>query len=185
MVFTENLKLEVKKKAAFRCCRCHEIGVDIHHIIPQAQDGPDDIDNAAALCQNCHDRFGANPEKRKEIRQMRDWWYEVVREKYSDQDSGKIATINEIVLKIEQTQEGQKTELQQLRKELAAKLDELRKTQPVFSPKNVQQIAGTHISATRLGRGTYANFHCGKCNYSSALLITDSEVCPSCKASIS
>src|SRR5262245_33993057 len=78
MPFSESLKVQVKKMAAFRCCRCHDIGVDIHHIIPQAHGGTDDIDNAAPLCQNCHDRFGANPEKRKEIRQMRDWWYEVV-----------------------------------------------------------------------------------------------------------
>src|SRR5437016_1760860 len=42
---------------------------------PQAQGGSDDIDNAAPLCQNCHARFGANPEKRTEIRLMRDWWY--------------------------------------------------------------------------------------------------------------
>jgi hypothetical protein len=43
MAFLEALKLEVKRKAAFRCCRCHEIGIDIHHIIPEAQGGPDDI----------------------------------------------------------------------------------------------------------------------------------------------
>ncbi|MEK7113599.1 MAG: hypothetical protein AAB873_02100 [Patescibacteria group bacterium] len=39
MAFTEKLKLEIKKNANFRCCRCYEIGVDIHHIIPQAQNG--------------------------------------------------------------------------------------------------------------------------------------------------
>jgi hypothetical protein len=86
MAFSENVKLEVKKKSAFQCCRCHEIGIDVHHILPQADKGPDTVDNAAPLCQNCHDRFGANSEKRKEIRQMRDWWYEVVREKYSGKD---------------------------------------------------------------------------------------------------
>src|SRR3989344_3198726 len=129
MAFSENLKLTVRKMAAFRCCRCHEIGVDIHHIIPQAEGGPDDIDNAAALCQNCHDRFGANPEKRKEIRQMRDWWYEVAKEKYGDRDAEKLAEINEIVLKIQQTQEDQKTDLKQLREELAVKLEGLKKEQ--------------------------------------------------------
>ena len=49
MAFTEKLKIEVRKKAAFRCCRCHEIGVDIHHIIPQTEGGPDAIGNAAPL----------------------------------------------------------------------------------------------------------------------------------------
>lgn len=184
MAFTEKLKLEVKKKAAFRCCRCHEIGVDIHHIIPQAENGPDDIDNAAPLCQNCHDRFGANPEKRKEITQMRDWWYEIVKEKFGDRDSEKLAEINDIVLKIQQTQENQKDELQQLRQNLTTKLEELKKAQPPISPKNVQQITDYYISATKLGQGVYANFHYGKCNYSSGLLVTDTAVCPHCKTPI-
>jgi rubrerythrin len=183
MAFSEKLKLEVKKLGAFRCCRCHEIGVDIHHIIPQADNGPDDINNAAPLCQNCHDRFGGNPEKRREIRQMRDWWYEVVKEKYNDGDSKKLAEINEIVLQVQQTQEGEKNKLEQLGKKLNTKLEELQKLQPLISPGNVQEIAGRYISATRLGQGVYANFHCGNCNYSSALLI-GADTCPHCKASV-
>lgn len=88
MPFSEKTKLIVKKQAAFRCCRCHEIGIDVHHITPQSERATyegniDDIENAAPLCQNCHDRFGANPEKRKEIKQLRDWWYEIVVERYS------------------------------------------------------------------------------------------------------
>lgn len=185
MPFTEKLKLEVKKKANFRCCRCYEIGIDIHHIIPQAQSGSDDIDNAAPLCQNCHDRFGANPEKRKEITQMRDHWYEIVKEKYGDGNSEKLSGINEIVLKIQNTQEDQKTELQKLRDQLNTKLEDLKNSQPTISPKNVQQITGLYISATKLGQGVYANFHCGKCNYSSALLVTDGSECPHCKTPIS
>jgi predicted house-cleaning noncanonical NTP pyrophosphatase (MazG superfamily) len=184
MAFSANLKLEVKKKAAFSCCRCHEIGVDIHHIIPRAENGTDTVDNAAPLCQNCHDRFGANAEKRKEIRQMRDWWYEVVKEKYSDQDSEKLAAINENILQIQQTQECQKTELQKLREDLAVKLEELIKNQPVISPNNVQEIASTYITATKLGKGVYANFRCSKCNSSSGLLVTNDGRCPHCKAPI-
>src|SRR6266702_3084522 len=75
MAFTEELKQEVRQKAAFQCCRCRRIGVEIHHIIPQADGGPDTIDNAAPLCPACHEDFGANPIKRKQIREMRDWWY--------------------------------------------------------------------------------------------------------------
>jgi SOS-response transcriptional repressor LexA len=82
MSFTEQTRLAVKRKAAFRCCRCHEIGIDIHHIIPQHEGGPDDIENAAPLCQNCHSLLGDNPRKRSEIRQMRDWWYSIVAERY-------------------------------------------------------------------------------------------------------
>jgi len=86
MGFNDNLKLEVKHKSAFRCCRCQSIGVEIHHIIPQADGGADTIDNAAPLCSKCHSDFGGNPRKRKEIREMRDWWYEKVTLQHSSDD---------------------------------------------------------------------------------------------------
>jgi hypothetical protein len=73
--FSEQVKIEVKEKAAFRCCRCQSIGVDVHHILPVKDGGSDDIINAAPLCPSCHDYYGDNPSKRKEITQMRDWWY--------------------------------------------------------------------------------------------------------------
>jgi DNA-directed RNA polymerase subunit RPC12/RpoP len=76
MPFPEKIKLEVKKKAAFRCCRCQGIGVQVHHIIPEHEGGNDDIENAAPLCAKCHTDFGDNEQKRKEIREMRNWWYE-------------------------------------------------------------------------------------------------------------
>src|SRR5262245_51462399 len=109
MPFSQGLKDQVNRMAAFRCCRCHEVGIDIHHIIPQAQDGSDDIDNAAPLCQNCHSRFGGNPEKRREIRQMRDWWYEVVQEKYHG-DQSAIEKLNETLLKVQAHQENSQAE---------------------------------------------------------------------------
>ena len=142
MPFSETLKLQVKKMAAFQCCRCREIGVDIHHIIPQAQGGSDDIDNAAPLCQNCHDRFGANAEKRKEIRQMRDWWYDVVKEKYHS-DQPQFEKINETLLKIQQkqTQTASKTEVAELRKELA---EEIRALRPI-QERAVEDITNTPL----------------------------------------
>ena len=78
MGFSERVKYEAKRKAAFQCCRCRSIGVEVHHIIPQEHGGSDDMENAAALCPRCHTYFGGNPDKRKEIIQMRDLWYEMV-----------------------------------------------------------------------------------------------------------
>ncbi|NQU66371.1 MAG: HNH endonuclease [Candidatus Marinimicrobia bacterium] len=75
MPFTEATKLKVKKKARFQCCLCHDLGVQIHHIIPQSEDGSDEEDNAAPLCPSCHDKYGANQEKRKFIHEVRDFWY--------------------------------------------------------------------------------------------------------------
>jgi 5-methylcytosine-specific restriction endonuclease McrA len=37
MAFPERIKLEVKRKAAFRCSRCQNIGVEVHHIIPESE----------------------------------------------------------------------------------------------------------------------------------------------------
>lgn len=56
--------------------------VEVHHIVPQAAGGSDTLDNAAPLCAGCHDVFGGNPEKRKQIREARDLWWEIVRERH-------------------------------------------------------------------------------------------------------
>lgn len=94
MPFSELLKKKVRARAKFRCCVCrqpHGIDVEIHHIVPQADGGEDTEDNAAPLCPNCHSGYGANPEKRKIIREMRDDWY-----KHCSQPSVEMAKIVEI-----------------------------------------------------------------------------------------
>jgi len=83
MAFSQKLINEAKEKAAFKCCRCQSIGIEVHHIIPQEDKGPDIFNNAAPLCPNCHTWFGANRTKQKEITQMRDWWYKKVEQLYS------------------------------------------------------------------------------------------------------
>lgn len=85
MSFTEKTKNEVMQKAGYCCCVCHNpsVSLEIHHIIPEAQGGGDTIENAAPLCSECHSNYGANPEKRKRIKQMRDWWYKTVEKMYS------------------------------------------------------------------------------------------------------
>ena len=75
MAFSEAVKKRVRQRAKLRCCICREEGVEIHHIVPMAQGGSDDEDNAAPLCPNHHDRLDSNPDKRKFIREARDSWY--------------------------------------------------------------------------------------------------------------
>src|SRR6266550_2528900 len=77
MPFSEMLKLAVKRKAHFRCCLCHALGVEVHHIKPEEENGPDLQNNAAPLCPSCHETYGANLQKRKFIREARDLWYEI------------------------------------------------------------------------------------------------------------
>ncbi|MGH7183924.1 MAG: HNH endonuclease, partial [Nitrospiraceae bacterium] len=77
MAFSEEQKGAVRRLGHFRCCLCHVLGVEVHHIIPTADGGPDSQDNTAPLCPSCHDIYGANPVKRKFIREARDFWYEL------------------------------------------------------------------------------------------------------------
>lgn len=77
MAFSAALKRRVRRRAHFRCCLCRTLGVDIHHILPEGQGGPDSEANAAPLCPNCHEALGANATKRRFIAEVRDFWYEM------------------------------------------------------------------------------------------------------------
>lgn len=69
MAFSEKIKEEARKLSDGQCVMCkREIALEIHHIIPQEEGGPDTLDNAAPLCANCHEIYGSNPTKRKLIR---------------------------------------------------------------------------------------------------------------------
>lgn len=83
MSFGDTVKLSVKRRSHFTCCLCKTLGVEIHHIVPQEEGGPDTEDNAAPLCPSCHETYGANPQKRKFIREARDFWYELCAARYS------------------------------------------------------------------------------------------------------
>ena len=87
MAFTEARELEAKRKAQFSCVICHQAFVEVHHIVPQTAGGSDEITNAAAPCAGCHDLFGGNPDKRRQIRQMRDFWYELCETRFRDSPS--------------------------------------------------------------------------------------------------
>ena len=78
MVFSEKIKNLAKQKAHYTCVWCQrmDIFLDVHHMIPQEEGGPDDLDNAAPLCPNCHTMAGANPNLRKELRHRRNFWWD-------------------------------------------------------------------------------------------------------------
>jgi len=95
MTFPEHIKLSAKKKSHFRCCICHKKFVEVHHIIPESENGKNDIQNTAPLCASCHDLFGGNPSKRKQIREMRDYWWEKVNE--IEKEAIKISNISKLI----------------------------------------------------------------------------------------
>src|ERR1700730_7686007 len=82
MPFSEELKVSVRRRSHFSCCLCRELFCEIHHIIPQSEGGSDSESNPAPLCPSCHETYGANPEKRKFIREARDYWYELCEKRY-------------------------------------------------------------------------------------------------------
>ncbi len=96
MGFSEQLKANIRRKSHFLCCLCKALGVEVHHIIPQEEDGPDTADNAAPLCPSCHETYGANPQKRKFIREARNLWYEICQKRFSS-DADRLDEIKKLL----------------------------------------------------------------------------------------
>lgn len=185
MAFSEKIKLDVKQRAAFRCCRCQSIGIDVHHIIQVRDEGSDEISNAAPLCQNCHDQFGANPEKRKEITQMREWWYDACEKLYSNKlvDEALLKKIDDKLESIQQSQSGM-PELKEMLKEISDKsIDDITPETARVAASGIVN-ASTATSATKLGDRVYGNFKCSNCNTCIGLLI-GTDKCPNCGVKIS
>jgi hypothetical protein len=89
MPFSDAVKLEAKQRSNFRCVVCHQPSVEVHHMTPQSEGGPDTIDNDAPLCGFCHGQPGGNPELRKQLREMRDsWWTRCTEERQKAADAG-------------------------------------------------------------------------------------------------
>lgn len=72
------------------------MGVEVHHIISQEENGPDTEDNAVPLCPSCHEAYGANPQKRKFIREARELWYEIC-EKHFASDPERLDEIKRLL----------------------------------------------------------------------------------------
>jgi len=175
MAFSEATKLAVKRKAHFHCCLCHALSVEIHHIVPQAEGGADTEDNAAPLCPSCHETYGANPEKRKFIREARDFWYELCAKRYAS-DSSKLEEVANLI--------GDKASKADLDKGIDKIMAMLREVQnrPGESSSNkakeIQSIAG-NIANTQFG-GVSVGRHCKNCGTSIGLLVGDTGRCPNC-----
>jgi len=138
MPFSDKTKEVVKRRAHFRCCLCHEQWVaHVHHIIPEAEGGPDTEENAAPLCANCHDLYGGNPDKRKFIRESRDFWYDCC-DRRSPPDPEMMREIRDHLHKEVVT----KGDLRQLKVYLDDRIESIL-GQPLPASKQVQMIADT------------------------------------------
>ncbi|MEQ9208785.1 MAG: HNH endonuclease, partial [Pseudomonadales bacterium] len=89
MGFPNGVKNRILVAAARHCCVCHRykgVGVEAHHIIQEADGGPNTYENAIALCFDCHAAAGhynsRHPRGTKfspeELRLARKTWLEMV-----------------------------------------------------------------------------------------------------------
>lgn len=102
MGFARDIKEEALVRSGRRCCVCREfkaVGIEIHHIEPEAQSGDNSLDNAIALCFDCHCAAGHyNPDhprgskfSPRELRRHRD-------RHWSDVEQGRISTAPKVVV---------------------------------------------------------------------------------------
>ena len=188
MGFSEKIKLEVKRKADWKCCRCKIIGIEVHHIIPLKDGGTDDIDNAAPLCPNCHSYYGDNPQKRKEITQMRDWWYDLVEKMYPVKyvNEELLNRINTNLEKISINQQETQSEFLEVKVQLRTITDLMFENMKPGTASavatgviNTYAASGTTMSLNDLGSPANVCPNCGAIlNY---LTPIDNNICPMCR----
>lgn len=175
MPFSEATKLAVKRRAHFSCCLCHSIGVQAHHVVPEAQGGDSSEDNAAPLCALCHDTYGQNPDKRKFIREARDLWYDICDRRFR----GDADRLEEIAGLLENT--ATKDDVNTIADKVCALVQDVRDSasrSDNAKREELSQLTGM-LGTTPLG-GVSAGRHCKKCGTTIGLFIGDQGRCPQC-----
>lgn len=106
MPFSPALKLRVKRKAHFRCVWCEKFKfIEVHHIIPERDEGPNTEDNAVPLCPDDHTLYGENPGLRNFMRQKRDWWYDICETKMTFENVDELEEFNNRLENVEDNRE--------------------------------------------------------------------------------
>lgn len=182
MAFPDTLKEEVKRRAHFKCCLCHERwATHVHHIMPESQNGPDTEDNAAPLCATCHDLYGDNPQKRRFIKQSRDFWYDLCDRRFPPDSE----MINEVVEKF-RAFVATKEDLQTVVSYFDDKIQNIM-SQPLSTEEQLLRISDatnafsvttTSASITTFGSGwQQTKYTCERCG---ASFVWNFEKCPRC-----
>ena len=87
--FGKSVREQALVASARHCCVCRRykaVYVEVHHIVPEAEGGPNDLENAIVLCFDCHAAAGhyndSHPRgsklTRSELRRARELWYDAV-----------------------------------------------------------------------------------------------------------
>lgn len=102
MGFSQKVKEDAMVACGRHCCLCHKfcgLKIEIHHIKPRSEGGPDTLENAIPLCFNCHADMrtydAKHPKGTKyteaELTRFRDGWFQKVRESGGVQSSDSVA----------------------------------------------------------------------------------------------
>lgn len=149
MPFSEAIKKEAKRRANYRCVICQTAFVEVHHILPEADGGPDTIENAAPLCGGCHQRYGGNPELRKQLREIRDhWWERCADAKYLTVDAGLAQKVDDLRVAMLQGQKRQEDVLGEVKGLFLAQIN-LAQQQVMASGS----LSGVITAVSSLGNG--------------------------------
>lgn len=176
MGFNDKIREKVKQRSHFKCCLCHEHwATEVHHIIPKKEGGKNDEENAAPLCATCHDLFGGNPEKRKFIKQARNFWYSFC-EKRSSQDFEPILKAFERFNKDVATKE----DVQNVVRQLDVRIQKIIE-QPISTSEQLQKISD---ETAAFSYATSPIWHvCRSCGY--PYDIHTHKMCPQCEVKCS
>jgi len=182
--FSEKVKMEARKKAHFQCVICKSPFVDVHHIVPESEGGPNTLDNAAPICAGCHATYGNNPDWRKQIREMRDQWYEICETRYINRDIEvyyeKLNELYEMTKTVKEDQVKSREILKEIKSTISGLLDatgnSIRKAGTL---DDVITTSGYLTSGTRLSENVYADVSCRNCGTYVGLLVGTNK-CPNC-----
>jgi len=86
MPFSDSIKEEALVKSRRCCCLCNDFAgvyVNVHHIVPEGEGGPNTLENAIVLCLKCHGEVGhynnahpiGNKYSKDELKKQRDIWW--------------------------------------------------------------------------------------------------------------
>ena len=186
MSLSEEVKAEARFKAHFRCVICRtEPAVEVHNIVPISEGGSDNIDNAAPVCAACHARFGNDPAKRNQIREMRNQWYEVCSERYQDREIRTfVANTARIYDRSVKAHKGEGVDITLMCKEIQDSLVEIYSIGlgRLMTPRSYEDMATTsgYIGAASTVAGTVPFSRlCASCGGS---LMQGARFCPNCGA---
>lgn len=174
MPFPQAVKLQAKQRANFRCVVCHEPWVEVHHIIPEAQDGPDTLDNAAPLCATCHHRYGDNPALRKQLREMRDWWWQLCA------DTAATSAFVQLSRQLDELRadslSGHRDQSHVLGQVKTLLINHFRSAQEAID--STSTVGQALAASSSYSTGAAANVYCPKCK--TAYGLVNSDRCPQC-----